>query len=288
MTVRSRRLALVAVSLVGVIHVPPTAAQDTQVGFLHGLFSDSTTWQYGAGVLANSNRLIPIRPTTDWRQYLTGQAANLSLRLSTTGVPAIGHSNGGLVARQYVLTYGASSKLNRLITIGTPHQGAPIITNAKNGTASGLLLQIPNLIGNAIGFYTSYDPSLAGPGFGHTFLRLLGDALTYMSALLQLAPQILQVAGVPMQDLQAPITTKPRAQQRSQFDDRAEPLDCARWYFYQCPNIRNVAAPGVGRTRDLDRNPVRCSVRPLGALQLLRSAPRSPSSKQRVALGCRV
>lgn len=41
-------------------------------------------------------------------------------------VDLIGHSQGGLVARKYVKSFGGASKVDSLITLGAPHQGTSI------------------------------------------------------------------------------------------------------------------------------------------------------------------
>ena len=70
--------------------------------------------------------------TYDWRQTLDQQATDFKNYLNDlltnkpvgTKVKIIGHSFGGLVARSYLAQNPDSSKVDSLITIGTPHQGA--------------------------------------------------------------------------------------------------------------------------------------------------------------------
>lgn len=67
----------------------------------------------------------------DWRLSITHTAARLSEWLRATwhgegeGVTLIGHSMGGLVARCLVESSSSRALVGRVITIGTPHVGAP-------------------------------------------------------------------------------------------------------------------------------------------------------------------
>jgi len=72
-------------------------------------------YQFGYNSVGNSNKTSArqlrnfvnnIRPNHGWRR------ANI-----------IAHSNGGLVARWYRVFEGGNNATNRLITLGTPHQG---------------------------------------------------------------------------------------------------------------------------------------------------------------------
>ncbi|MCC7134637.1 MAG: hypothetical protein IT352_18405 [Gemmatimonadales bacterium] len=174
--------------------------------FLHGLLKDQNYWINGSTTLANLNRLTPLRPNTVWREAFSTQAQTLSAALAgVSGVPGIGHSNGGLVARSYVQSMGASSRINRLLTVGTPHGGAPIITNAANGTALALLLEPINAFTDATSFYLQYDPNFGIGGVVDPTLWAITTAFSYLGQLLNQAPAIMQYVGVPMSDLVAPV-----------------------------------------------------------------------------------
>lgn len=61
----------------------------------------------------------------DWRKNISDTAANLASFINSKGLSSvnlIGHSQGGLVARKYA--QDNSSKINKLITIASPHTGA--------------------------------------------------------------------------------------------------------------------------------------------------------------------
>ena len=61
----------------------------------------------------------------DWRKSISDTATNLASFITSknlTSVNLIGHSQGGLIARKYA--QDNSSKINKLVTIASPHSGA--------------------------------------------------------------------------------------------------------------------------------------------------------------------
>jgi hypothetical protein len=61
-----------------------------------------------------------------------------------TRVTMIGHSMGGLIARRWWATFGGSTVCRRLITVGTPHRGAP---KALDWLVNGVALRSGALAG---------------------------------------------------------------------------------------------------------------------------------------------
>jgi pimeloyl-ACP methyl ester carboxylesterase len=103
------------------------SAQDRPVVFLHGLFSSGDTWAGAAQRLSAQLAIAPHVPTTDEGAPYAVQAAQVQNAVGGLdgSVIAIGHSNGGIVARQWSQAHGVSG----IITVGTPHFGAPILPN---------------------------------------------------------------------------------------------------------------------------------------------------------------
>ncbi|MCC7415520.1 MAG: hypothetical protein IT176_00145 [Acidobacteria bacterium] len=72
--------------------------------------------------------IVPFRPAVDWKEGFETQARELQQSpagLLPASAIAVSHSNGGLLAREWSRT----RPLAGIVTIGTPHQGAPIVTN---------------------------------------------------------------------------------------------------------------------------------------------------------------
>jgi pimeloyl-ACP methyl ester carboxylesterase len=105
---------------------PSTAsAEDRPTVFVHGLASSSHTWDHAVGELAPLLAIQPFQVDLDWRALYETQAGQLHQQLGTlpANVVAVGHSNGGVIARQW----SRSRNLGSLITLASPNQGAPFV-----------------------------------------------------------------------------------------------------------------------------------------------------------------
>ena len=106
---------------------PVAFAQDQPVVMLHGLGSNSSGWLETASRLGDRVAMAPRLPELEWRKTYQDQAAALAARPEMSGLPGstvlVGHSNGGIVARQW----SRSHEVGGLVTLGTPHKGAPLM-----------------------------------------------------------------------------------------------------------------------------------------------------------------
>jgi predicted alpha/beta hydrolase family esterase len=100
------------------------SAQDRPVVFVHGVGSGPETWQEAAGRLQTRLQIAPERAQVSWWQSLESQGSEMDARFGRLpgSTVAVGHSLGGLVARQW----RRSHQLEGVITLGTPNRGAPI------------------------------------------------------------------------------------------------------------------------------------------------------------------
>jgi pimeloyl-ACP methyl ester carboxylesterase len=113
---------------VGIVGQPlPSHAQDRPVVFVHGLASSGDTWLGAASRLQAALTLKAETPTTNWRALYESQANQLQQQLGGLGgnTVGIGHSNGGLVTRQWSRMH----PLSAVVTVGSPHSGAPLVRN---------------------------------------------------------------------------------------------------------------------------------------------------------------
>jgi pimeloyl-ACP methyl ester carboxylesterase len=118
----------VVAALVCVATALPVGAQDRPVVFLHGLRSSPDAWTAEAERLRQRVMMTPHHPSLDWRESYTRQTSALSTNPLFAGLPshttvAVGHSNGGIVAREWSRT----RSLSGIVTLGTPHAGAPLV-----------------------------------------------------------------------------------------------------------------------------------------------------------------
>lgn len=105
-----------------------TRAQDRPTVFIHGINSSSATWEMTADRLQADLQIAANRPSLSHLETFSSQASQLANLLGAQPATtiALGHSNGGLVARQW---NRSGQPLSAVITIGTPHRGLPLVNN---------------------------------------------------------------------------------------------------------------------------------------------------------------
>jgi pimeloyl-ACP methyl ester carboxylesterase len=141
-----RQTPLVIAWAVAVCLVSSSAAgQARSTVFIHGFAAESSDWAATAERLRARVAIQPYLPTVSWKEKFETQAKKVETQLSAlapTSV-AVGHSNGGIVAREWARL----RQLGGIVTIGTPHRGAPILANlprwaAFSGTTRGLINEV--------------------------------------------------------------------------------------------------------------------------------------------------
>lgn len=119
---RTGILAFVALCL---LTARPVAGQDRPTVFVHGLNGSQGTWRDTADRLRATLAISTYVPGVPWADTFEAQASSLqgqygSLPASTI---AVGHSNGGIAARQW----SRVRSLSGVMTVGAPQQGAPAV-----------------------------------------------------------------------------------------------------------------------------------------------------------------
>lgn len=131
-TARLLVLALVAsAALVGVAPRPAGAATTDPVIIVAGTFSPAFANEPLAARLRADGYQVSIfeLPTLGTQDInATARALNtfadgVRARTGATRVDLVGHSQGGLVARSYVKSYGGAGEVDSLVTLGTPNRG---------------------------------------------------------------------------------------------------------------------------------------------------------------------
>jgi pimeloyl-ACP methyl ester carboxylesterase len=124
-----RPVALVLLAFLAAVLGPrPAAAQDPPLVLVHGFKSNGVTWVDAQSRFNRQLTVTVYNPTISWDALFPEQAAQLQGKLpGVPGVPiVVGHSNGGVVAREW----SKSRPLKGLLTLSSPNQGAPIANNA--------------------------------------------------------------------------------------------------------------------------------------------------------------
>lgn len=61
--------------------------------------------------------------TREWARVLSRRAGEAARRSGCPAVDVVGHSRGGLAARDYIRNLGGGPRVAHLVTLGTPHHG---------------------------------------------------------------------------------------------------------------------------------------------------------------------
>ncbi|HUE89966.1 MAG TPA: hypothetical protein VMO26_28130 [Vicinamibacterales bacterium] len=102
-------------------------AQDRPAVFVHGLNASSSTWTAAASRLQSELAISPYVPNLPWTEPYQTQTNALQSQLGAlpANTIAIGHSNGGIVSREWSTQHALSG----VLTIGSPQRGAPLVDN---------------------------------------------------------------------------------------------------------------------------------------------------------------
>ena len=125
----SKRIAVaLATSVLALAPPSGASAQDVPVVFVHGIFSSSETWRGTSDRLASVVQITPHLVDMPSTATLDAQTAVLNAAQGSlpTNTIAVGHSQGGLISRQW----SRSRPLKGVLTLGTPHGGSLLTKNA--------------------------------------------------------------------------------------------------------------------------------------------------------------
>jgi triacylglycerol lipase len=127
------------------------AHHDQTVLLLHGFFQTRNVWEVmedrlrydGYGVFSFDLGGLFYRFNTRRSSILAERIADKIERYDLDRFHIIGHSQGGLVAREYIQRHGGHRRAKSLITLGTPHHGTPTAVLGVYLMAGGLLSATP-------------------------------------------------------------------------------------------------------------------------------------------------
>lgn len=189
----TRLLFALALALVSAIGLPSTAAaQDPPLVLVHGFRSKGPTWADAESRFSRQLTVTVYSPTVDWEKLFPEQAAQLHGKLpGMPGVPTVvGHSNGGVVAREWSKT----KPMKGLLTLSSPNQGAPI---ANNATAWGMYNA--SIIAGILNVQTSFSNPNEG---SYWIYSVIQGALAFAADTVSTSIAALAAAGF---DVYAPV-----------------------------------------------------------------------------------
>jgi len=125
---------------------PEAAAQQPPVILLHGLFQNRSClfWIQSRLRASGYQHIISIN-TPPWRdlesltEVLAKKVDELRIRLKIDKVIMIGHSMGGIIARNYIQNRGGAANVAQLVTLGSPHHGSKLAPFAISPMGKTLL-----------------------------------------------------------------------------------------------------------------------------------------------------
>lgn len=107
----------------------------TPVLLLHGLFDNRASWFWFKHQLKNRgvNNIVTIN-LSSWHseevltELLSKRIDELRHQLGVNKVHLVGHSMGGIIARNYIQLRGGESKVDKFVCLGSPHAGSRLAT----------------------------------------------------------------------------------------------------------------------------------------------------------------
>ncbi len=120
------------------------ASDEVPILLLHGLFQNQACWWWfrrqleGAGHSVHSLNLSPWHNVEALTEILEKKIDRLRHRDGISQVVLVGHSMGGIIARNYIQLRGGAEKVRCCIQLGAPNQGSKLAPFAL--TPLGVLL----------------------------------------------------------------------------------------------------------------------------------------------------
>ncbi len=136
---------------------PPTVISGAfpPVLLVHGIFCNAGIWRRmrrylgsrGIGNLFAINLEPPLAGIDDFALALAGRVEEVRRRTGAGRVVLVAHSMGGLVSRAYIARLGGAERVERLVTIGSPHHGSELARLAIGRCARDMIPDGPWLSG---------------------------------------------------------------------------------------------------------------------------------------------
>lgn len=107
---------------------------ETPILLLHGLFNNRASWFWFKWSLRKQGfKNIATINLSSWHneealtELVAKKVDELRHRLGVDKVHLVGHSMGGIIARNYIQLRGGADKVDRCVCLGSPHSGSKLI-----------------------------------------------------------------------------------------------------------------------------------------------------------------
>ncbi len=148
----SMLLACATVATPGAAHAQP----DSAAILLHGLNSNAGTWNQFIADLQPIFTEPLVAVTLPQQVYQTQGAALPGLTTGFVAKALVGHSNGGIVAREAARQ---GFQTNAVVTIGSPNSGAPVADSITSGRVQTVALTLASTIACPLFDITCVSPA---------------------------------------------------------------------------------------------------------------------------------
>ncbi|MFA0961705.1 T9SS type A sorting domain-containing protein [Roseivirga sp. BDSF3-8] len=122
--------------------VPANSGSKPVIVFIHGYTGDASTWfgdndmydlAYNAGYRTAFVTVYPDRSMWVNGDLFSQQLTAITNYYGVQKVVVVAHSKGGLDTDAALVHYGGYSRVNRVVTLGSPHWGSPLANLAQSG-----------------------------------------------------------------------------------------------------------------------------------------------------------
>jgi len=134
-----QRISITGILIIAILWMfsRPSLAQEQNSTFVHGLFGGKSSLQKVADELKTDFRINPRRISYSSQNSIPTIASENHSQIQNDAV-VVAHSMGGLVSRSMVDQFG-TSKIDALITSGSPHNGVRAAISVQQGVVGPLL-----------------------------------------------------------------------------------------------------------------------------------------------------
>lgn len=141
-------LTNIALYPLGLIQLPEKRPRpgETPVILLHGLFHNRSCWMWTRYWLKQAGfhsvyaiNLPPWKDVESLTERVTKKVDALRHSAGIDKVHLVGHSMGGIIARNYLQIRGGADRVDRLVMLGTPNGGSKLAALALSPLAASLM-----------------------------------------------------------------------------------------------------------------------------------------------------